>query len=260
MGCLKTENAVSYIMASEQKVFDLVDSVSVIVPAFNEAVTLKRNIKSIKRVLEPIAESYEIIIAEDGSTDGTSMIAERLTEECPEVLHLHADERLGKGGAQKRALKISRGEIVVFMDADLATSLASLSSVILAIKNGYDGAVASRRVKGAKVKRSFSRALASKAYSLLVRLLFRDGIRDHQCGFKAFSRQLLESVIDDVESEGFLFDTELIVKAKRRGFVVVEVPVAWKEPKGRTSKVMLFKDGAKMGFELLKLRGKLGRS
>jgi glycosyltransferase involved in cell wall biosynthesis len=259
MGCLKTENTVSYIMASEQRFFALVD-VSVIVPAFNEAAALKRNIKSIKKALEPIAESCEIIIAEDGSTDGTSMIAEQLAEECPEVFHLHSDERLGKGGALKRALKISRGEIIIFMDADLATSLDSLSSVILVIKNGYDGAVASRRIKGAKVKRPFSRALASKAYSLFVRLLFKDGIRDHQCGFKAFSRQLLESVLDDVESEGFLFDTELIVKAQRRGFVVVEVPVTWKEPKGRTSKVMLFRDGAKMGFELLKLRGKLWRS
>jgi hypothetical protein len=246
-------------MASEGKLLALVDSVSVIVPAFNEALMLKRNINSIKRVLEPIAESCEIIIAEDGSTDGTSIIAKQLAAECSGIFHLHSDKRLGKGGALKRALKISRGEIVVFMDADLATSLDCLSSFVLAIKNGYDGAVASRRIKGAQVKRPFSRAVASKVYSLVVKLLFRDGIRDHQCGFKAFSRQLLESVIDDVESQGFLFDTELLVKAKRRGFVVVEVPVTWKEPKGRTSKVMLFRDGARMGFELLKLRGKLWR-
>jgi len=231
--------------------------VSVIIPAYNEAYHFKQNVTLIEEAVKQTMGSYEIIIAENGSTDGTNIIAEELAEEDPHILHLHSDKRLGKGCALKRALKASRGEVIVFIDADLAACLDHLPVIMEPIKEGYDGAIGSRNVKGARVKRPLSRAIASIAYNTLVRLLFRGGIRDHQCGFKAFRRQALESLIEDVESDGFFFDTELIVKAKRKGLLIAEVPITWREPGNRRSKVRLFRDGVKMGLELLKLRMKL---
>ncbi|TRZ49435.1 MAG: glycosyltransferase [Dehalococcoidia bacterium] len=254
----KTGNMVSHTMIREKRSITVGDTVSIIIPAYNEASMLRQNIKSIRETIEPIMESYQIIIMEDGNTDGTNIIAEELAEENPWILHLHSDKRLGKGGALKRAIKTSQGEIIVFMDADLATSLDYLSRIMEPIKNGHDIAIGSRNIKGACVKRSFSRSVASMAYNLFVRLLFRDGICDHQCGFKAF-RQALVSLVEDVESDGFLFDTELIIKAKQKGFLMAEVPVTWREPEGRNSRVRLFRDGMRMGLELLTMRVKLWR-
>jgi len=233
--------------------------VSVVVPAYNEAPHLKQNTMFIEEAVKRITESYEIIIVEDGSTDGTDVIAKRLAEENPRILHLHSDKRLGKGRALKRALRHSRGEVIIFMDADLATSLDCLPRVMELIKNGYSVVIASRHIKGACVKRSPLRAVASMAYNFFVRLLFKDGIHDHQCGFKAFNRQVLESVIEDIESDGFFFDTEFIIKAKQKGFRIVEVPVMWREQEGRSSKFRLLRDGVMMVLELLKLRLKLWR-
>lgn len=203
--------------------------------------------------------SYEIIIAEDGSMDGTDKIAREITHGAQRILHLHSDWRLGKGAALKRALKASRCGVVVFTDADLAASLDHLPELLELIKKGYDGAIGSRYIERSCVKRPLLKVIASRAYNLLVRVLFRDGIQDHQCGFKVFSRQALESLVDDVKSNSFFFDTELILKAKRKGFSIVEVPVTWREPEGRDPKFRLLRDGVRMGLELLRMRMELWR-
>ena len=230
---------------------------SLIVPAYNEAACLRRNIDFIEEAVKPITRSYEIIIAEDGSIDGTDKIAAEMALGNPRIIHSHADERLGKGQALKRALKASVGEIIVLMDADLATSLSHLSKLVLLTEKKYDGAIGSRHTTESYTHRTLLRTLTSKTYNLLVRLLFRDGIHDHQCGFKAFRRKALEYLLKDVRSDGFIFDTELIIKAKKKGFSIAEVPVTWMEPDGRRSKFELLRDGPNMGLKLLRLRAKL---
>jgi len=230
---------------------------SLIVPAYNEASFLKRNIDFIEEAIKSITKSYEIIIAEDGSTDGTTKIAADMARENSRIKHSHADERLGKGQALKRALKASIGEIIVFMDADLATSLSHLAKLVILIESEYDVAIGSRHTNGSFTSGSLLRTFTSKTYNILVRLLFRDGIRDHQCGFKAFRRKAFEYLLKDVESNGFIFDTELIVKARKKGFLIAEIPVTWIEPHGRRSKFKLLRDGPNMWLKLLRLRAEL---
>lgn len=230
---------------------------SLIVPAYNEAPSLEQSIEFIVTVVNQLTKSYEIIIAEDGSVDGTDKIAANLARENTRIIHSHADGRLGKGQALKRALKVSHGEIIVLMDADLATSLSHLSKLVSLIEREYDGAIGSRYSKGSSTHRTLLRTLTSRTYNLLVRLLFGSGIRDHQCGFKAFRRQAFEHILKDLESDGFIFDTELVVKAKKKGFSIVELPVTWTEPYGRTSKFNMLRDPVKMGLNLLRLRAKL---
>ena len=230
---------------------------SLIIPAYNEAPCLRRSIGFIEEAVKSITRSYEIVIAEDGSVDGTDRIAADMARENSRIIHSHADGRLGKGQALKRALKTSVGEIVVLMDADLATSLGHLSKLVLLIEREYDGAIGSRYTKGSITYRTLLRTLTSKTYNILIGLLFRSEIRDHQCGFKAFRRKAFERLLKDVESDGFIFDTELIIKAKRKGFSIAELPVTWKEPYGRRSKFNLLRDGPAMGLGLLRLRAKL---
>lgn len=209
-----------------------------------------------EEAIRQFTKSYEIIIAEDGSNDGSDSITLELTRENPRIFSLHSEERLGKGRALKRAFKTHPSEIVIFSDIDLAMSLKHLSELIALIEKGCDGAIGSRYINGAHVARPLSRTLTSRLYNLIVRYLFRDEIDDHQCGFKAFNYRALESVINDVESDGFLFDTELLIKARWKGLQIVQVPVMWREPQGRKSSIQLLRDGIKMGIGLVKLRVK----
>ena len=225
-------------------------------PAYNEASTLKQNVGLIEKVVSQITDLYEIIIAEDGCSDETVKVAADISNNCSKVVHLHSDYRLGKGLALKRALKTSKGQVLVFMDADLATSLDHLHDVVKFVESGYDIVIGSRHVKGSHVRRPLSRGIASRAYNLLVKLLFWDNVSDHQCGFKGFNHQALKGVIDEVTENGFVFDTELIVRMKKRGLRIIEIPVKWAEPEDRIPKFNLLADGIKMGLKLVKLRFK----
>lgn len=223
-------------------------------PAYNEASTLRQNVGFIEKTVSQIVDSYEIIIAEDGCFDETAEIATEISNNSLKVMHLHSDHRLGKGLALKRALKASNGQVFVFMDVDLSTSLDHLHDVVKLVANGYDVVIGSRHAKGSYVKRSFSRDIASRAFNLLVKLLFWDNVSDHQCGFKGFNHQALKDTVDEVTENGFLFDTELILRMKQKGLRIIEIPVNWSEPEGRISKFNVLADGMRMGIKLVRLR------
>jgi len=243
-------------MKSSLKKLDL----SVLLPMYNEAKQIENCVRKVEKVVKSFSSSYEIIIAEDGSTDGTDVIARCLAESNPRLKHLHSSVRLGKGGAIKGALHVARGDIIVFLDADLATNPKHLQQVVTAVKKTRGMAIGSRFVRGSEVRRPVSRTLYSFAYNLLVRMLFFDGVHDHQCGFKALSNEIAKALMDKIESNGLLIDTEMIVRAKRSGFPITEIGVEWTELRLKgESKIKLFHDSCKMGIDLLKLRFNVGR-
>jgi len=225
--------------------------ISVIIPAYNEAARIEQTVEMTIRALREISSSYEIIIAEDGSTDGTDRIASELSAKYFFVRHVHSDKRLGRGRALARASKISRGEIVVYMDADLATNIKYLKDLVQAVRSGYEFATGSRYLSESRVERKVSRAIASKIYNFIIRLLFRTGIKDHQCGFKAFNKTVLLQIIDQVKAKHWFWDTELIVKALKKGYRVKEISIEWKEEE--TTKVKLLKDSVTMLIQALRL-------
>ena len=232
--------------------------VSIVVPVYNEAERLRKNIPKIIKEIEKITKNYELIIAEDGSTDGTDKVAEKLSTEFKNIVHQHYEEKLGKGKTLKKALEKSKGEIFIFIDVDLATDLKHLKELIEQINNGYDIVIGSRRIKGAKVERELKRKITSFCYNSLIRCLFRDGIKDHQCGFKAFKREALKKIIDEVEDNKWFWDTEVLVRAKKKGLKIKEIPVGWKEPKkSAESRVNILADSKEMFFSALKLKIKL---
>ena len=220
---------------------------------YNEAKNVRRCIEATESTLKSIAESYEIIIAEDGSNDGTDIVGQQISVENEHVTHIHFDKRLGRGRSLKNALQRASGDVLLYIDADLATDLSILPSLIAVTQQRKGMATASRHVSGSKVKRPILRKITSLCYNWLVRILFRDGVHDHQCGCKAFHRDLIRNLLKEVKSDGWFWDTEMIVRAKLKGYPVAEIPCTWSEPSNRKSKVNLFRDAITMGMSALKL-------
>ena len=155
--------------------------VSVVLPAYNEANKLETAVAKVMKAIEEFAHSYEIIIAEDGSTDGTDKVAATLSERYPFVKHIHGEKRLGRGTALKNAFKKSSGKILVYMDVDLATDVGQLRFLVNAIEEeGCDFATGSRMLSESKVERSRTRQIASKSYNFLVRAMLGSKVKDHQ--------------------------------------------------------------------------------
>ena len=229
--------------------------ISIVLPAYNEASRIENCVRTVERAVNALSRSYEIIVAEDGSTDGTSDVVAKLSKSDLHLRFLHSPARLGKGKAIKNALRSVRGEIIVFMDVDLPSNLKYLQCIVQIAKEQRGLAIGSRHMKSSRVQRPFTRTLSSLLYNLLARALFFDGVRDHQCGFKAMSREVASVVRDEVKSDGFFLDTEMILVCLRKGLPVVEVGVEWSETKkGKESKVNLFRDAAKIFQELLSFK------
>ena len=230
---------------------------SIIIPVYNEADILEKNTLKIKNAVEKITKNYEIIIAEDGSDDGTNKLAKRLSNKYSNIKHFHFKKRQGRGQALIKAFKKSKGDILIYMDIDLATDLNYISDLINAIKKGADIAIGSRMKNKSNCKRSFKRNIASYFYNLLVRLLFDVKIHDTQCGFKAFGRKSIFKILPQIKDKHWFWDTELLIKASKKNYKIIEIPIKWNEINNRKSKVNVLKDGIEMGLKLIKLRIKL---
>jgi glycosyltransferase involved in cell wall biosynthesis len=229
---------------------------SIILPAYNEADKIESSIQKLTSILKSKNISFEIIIAEDGSTDGTDRIAARLAKENKFIKHLHYDERLGRGLALKRCGEILKGNYLAYMDVDLAPRFGEkLVDVLNEFKNGFDIVIGSRYHELSKTKRSFERKVASKSYNFLQKILFGVPIKDLQCGFKSFRRDVFIQMNKEVDANGWFWDTEMLIRSFLKGYKIKEIPVEWKE--GKQTKVKMIKDSLSMGTSLIKLWFKL---
>ena len=222
--------------------------VSVVLPAYDEAATIEGTVATTLDALGGFlpAGSFEVLVAEDGCSDRTPEIAARLASEDDRVRHVHSDDRLGRGGALERAFRAAAGETLVYFDTDLATDIRHLEELVESVRSGEaDVATGSRLLAASEADRPAKRDVPSRTYNGLVRLFLRSSVHDHQCGFKAFDREALETLLDDVEDDHWFWDTELLVRAQRAGYRVEEFPVAW-TPKGDT-KVDFVRDVLGMG-------------
>jgi uncharacterized protein (TIRG00374 family) len=227
--------------------------VSVVLPAYNEAETIEATVETTLTTLGEFLppESFEVIVAEDGCEDRTPGIADRMAAADDRLRHVHSDQRLGRGGALERAFHAADGETLVYFDTDMATDMRHLEELVESVRSGeYDVATGSRWIRGHEADRPAKRGVPSMGYNRLVQLFLRSGMRDHQCGFKAFDRTALLTLLEDVEDDHWFWDTEVLVRAQRAGYRVREFPVEW-EPKG-DSKVDLVRDVFGMGSQILR--------
>ena len=228
--------------------------ISIVLPVFNEERILERNVRRLEGVLSRLGREYEIIISEDGSTYQTAKIAKSLVSE--RVRLLRNGKRAGKGAAVRSAAMNASGEIILFMDADLASNLLHMNELIGTIEQGAEIVVGSRYAPGANARRSPIRYLASRSFNWLVRMLLGSKLADHQCGFKAFRKDKVLPILESMENLDWFWDTELLVKAQRSGLAVVEVPVEWKE--SQDSRFRIIDDTVNMARSLIAFKLKEG--
>ncbi len=224
--------------------------VSAVIPVYNDRPALETSIPASLEALAGCCENFELIIAEDGSTDGSAELVRDWEQKDKRVRLLHRDRRQGRGTALNRAFSESKGNIVCYYDVDLATDMRHLPRLIGAIREGYDIATGSRLMPESDITRSGGREFASRGYNTLVRLILRSRLYDHQCGFKAFSRDRLMAVIPSVKDGHWFWDTEVLVRAERMRYRILEFPVHWTEGKGTTVRK---NDVISMGRAILRL-------
>jgi glycosyltransferase involved in cell wall biosynthesis len=202
--------------------------VEVVVPVYNEQEGLERSIRRLHRFLrERFPFSWRIVIADNASTDATPEIAAALARRLGGVDFVRL-ERKGRGRALRAAWGQSQARVVAYMDVDLSTDLRALLPLVAPLLSGHsDLAIGSRLARGARVVRGPKRELISRAYNRLLHVALRARFSDAQCGFKAVRADALATLLGEVRDDGWFFDTELLVRAQRRGLRIHEVPVDW---------------------------------
>jgi Glycosyltransferases involved in cell wall biogenesis len=218
--------------------------VTAILPVYNDRVSLERAIPRSLEVLSRITPSFELVVAEDGSTDGSAEFVREAALLDPRIRLVHSDERQGRGRALTRVMGECRGDIVCYYDVDLATDMIHLPELIQSIRDGYDLATGSRLLPESRVMRSGKREIPSRVYNALVRGMLGSRLHDHQCGFKSFRREMVLPLLHSVRATHWFWDTEVLVRAQREGLRVREFPVRWQEGKGTTVRL---KDVFSMG-------------
>ncbi len=226
--------------------------VTAIIPVYNDREALERALPESIAVLAgmDLPGGFEILVAEDGSTDGSADLVRQVAGDDPRVRLFHSDERLGRGRALNRAIAAAQGSIVCYFDVDLATDMRHLPEIIAAIRNGADVATGSRLLPASDIVRTGGREIASRSYNFLVRMILKSTLYDHQCGFKAFNRDQILKVLPSVQDKHWFWDTELLVRCQRQGYRISEFPVRWRAGKGTTVRA---KDIVSMGSAIIRL-------
>ncbi len=222
---------------------------SLVLPAHNESHRLDAAVKAAHAELKGFA--HEILIAEDGSTDGTGESAKRLEAEFPFVRAFCFGKRLGRGRALCKAFRKAKGDFVGYMDVDLATDPSALRDALEALKTA-DVVTGSRYLPKSNARRTPDRDLLSFSYNQLVRTLLGSKLKDHQCGFKFFKKEVALSLCQKTQAPHWFWDTEVLVLAQKEGLRVSEIPVSWVEKK-EGSKVNVVKDSAHMFMQVVRL-------
>lgn len=199
---------------------------SVLMPAHNEGAGIYKNIEETLAVLREGSSDYEIIVIDDGSSDNTYKEAARFAAQNHCVKLLRNTTNLGKGGALREGFGISRGEVVVFIDADLDLHPRQMQVFFDSMRREQaDVVIGSKRHPESELYYPFHRKIVSAVYFFLVKLMFRMPIHDTQTGLKLFRRPVLEKVFPQMLVKKFAFDLELLVLAHKHGFKIAEAPV-----------------------------------
>lgn len=196
---------------------------SLVLPAYNESAIAADSVREVDAWLATIGLPYEIIVSDDGSEDDTSAIVEQLALDTIRVVR---QPHAGKGSALTAGLREARGDYIGFIDIDLEIPVRYVADCLAALDSGADAAIGSKvLISNDAHRRPLRRRIATFGFNLLARVLLRTDIRDHQAGLKMFRRSALAPVLDCVQSNGWLWDTEVIARLSRAGATIKEVPV-----------------------------------
>jgi dolichyl-phosphate beta-glucosyltransferase len=209
---------------------------SIVIPAYNEENRLPATLARLDSYIAkaPWGEA-EVLIVDDGSTDGTAALVEDFANISPAVRLVRNPGNRGKGYAVRNGMLAARGEWVLFSDADLSTPIEEVEKLIAKVREANAaGAIGSRALdrKLVTVHQSAFREYSGRFFNLVMRLITGLPYADTQCGFKLFRRDVAHEVFSRVRIPGFGFDVEALFIAQLRRHTIVEVPVRWANAEG----------------------------
>jgi len=234
---------------------------SVVIPVYNETKRLAGSVPTIIDYFEAQSFPYELVIVDDGSSDGTANMARDLFASVKNLRVIESKPNRGKGHAVKVGMLAARGKFRLFCDADLSTPLEELEHFWPWFDSGYKVVIGSRKMKGATIERHqpLWRESLGKAFTWLTNKIATKDISDITCGFKVFTAEAAQhmfarSVIDD-----WSFDAEVLFIAQQHRYKIKEVPVVWHDTPG--TKVRLIQDATRSlrGLMRIRMNGMRGR-
>jgi len=230
-------------------------TLSVIIPAYNEAERISPYLDAIHTYFAARTEAYEVLVANDGSSDHTAATVRARMKEDGRLGLVHYDRNRGKGHAVRMGMLAARGRLRLFADADGSTPITELERLRLKLDTaGFDVAVGSRQLSSQEVQRQIKphRYFMGQCFRLLRRLSLNVSVLDSQCGFKLFKAAAAEKLFPASKIDGFAFDVELLFLAQRAELKVTEVAVNWND--SNSTRVNLLTDPFKMLRDMLRVR------
>lgn len=234
-------------------------SVSIIIPAYNEANRIAASLRVVIEHARQQADWIEVIVVDDGSTDHTGEIVTAARAELngrpPRLSLVRHEVNRGKGAAVHTGFAHAGGDIVLFSDADLSAPISEAARLIEPIVAGeQDVVIGSRAIDLSMIEaqQSLLRRNAGRMFNRMVRLMTGLNLRDTQCGFKAFRRAAILPALSLQRIDGFAFDVELLFLARKMGLRILEVPVRWAHVHG--SKVSMLTHTGEMALDLCRIR------
>ncbi len=224
---------------------------SLIIPAYNEETRLRETLETTISYVKSNYSNFEILVVDDGSTDGTRDVVRSF--DSVKLIELGTNQ--GKGAAVRKGILTAVGKIRIFTDADLSTPITEIPKAIDWINKGYDIFIGSRALDRTLIRKHqpFYRELMGKTFNKFVQVLVLSGIKDTQCGFKAFTAPAAEAVFTKAVIDRFSFDVEALFIARRLNLKIAEVPIVWFNDE--RTKVNAIKDSFRMFIDILKIRG-----
>jgi dolichyl-phosphate beta-glucosyltransferase len=234
--------------------------VSLILPAFNEAATIASTICETGRYFEARGLSYEIIVAADGD-DGTRELALEAARQGQPVRVIGNRERSGKGRGVREAMALARGTIAGYVDADNKVPIEEFDKVQPWFAQGWDVVIGSRAMRESQIERRqpLYRQWGGKAFGLVMHVVVGlSGITDTQCGFKFFTRAAAGEIFSRQQIDGYMFDVEILVLARRLGYRIQQVPIRWRDD--GDSRLDVVRGNLRNAADILRIRANTRRA
>ncbi len=227
---------------------------SIVVPAFNEEQRLPATLTRMRAYLDGRDEEYEVLIVDDGSSDNTLAMSHDVAKAWPQLQVLALDRNTGKGAAVRLGMLTATGEHRVFSDADLSTPIEEVEELRARLVGNCAVAIASRALPESQidVHQPGKREVMGRTYNRLLRVAALRGLHDTQCGFKAFTADSAVACFTPLKTLRFGFDAEVLLRARRLGWTVAEVPVRWEHKED--SRVSAMRDSVGVLYDLVRLR------
>jgi dolichyl-phosphate beta-glucosyltransferase len=234
--------------------------ISIVIPAYDEEKRIEGSLSEACAYMNDFGMEYEIIVVDDGSSDGTGRIVDHIAKELRNVRLVRYEKNRGKGHALRTGVLVTEGDLVLVMDADLSTPMEELRKLLPYLSDDeFDIAIGSRALALSDIikKQPWWRRGMGKTFNKIVKTLVIDGFSDTQCGFKLFKGEIARGLFEEAKIDRFAYDVEILALAKKKGYGIKEVPIRWiNSPESRVDPV---KDSLQMLADLVRIRFAVGK-